>query len=147
MLCKGHLVFGSQESLQIFSFLKLIKNSLPQPWCQLLSMPSELVSPSASPQEEQLRWTLRKTFQENETMQTGHRIWNSQKSSKNYFSPILFSFCVCRVRVVGIRGWPLLGWWRKEWWKEGGGIKLPKSIQVQAPTERFGLNLTAWQPK
>lgn len=58
MLDKGHLGFGSQENLQIFYFLKLLKNSLPHP---LFSMLSELLSPSAFPQEEQLRWTLRKT--------------------------------------------------------------------------------------
>lgn len=141
-LSKGHLVFGSQENLQIFYFLKLIKNSLPHPQCQLFSMLSELLSPSASPQEQQLRWTLRKTFQENETTPTGHRIWSSQKSSMNYFSTILCSFCGCRVGVVGIRGWPLPDWWRKEWWKEEGDRKLPKSIQVQAPTQRFGLKFT-----
>lgn len=134
----------SRESPNISFFKKLIKNSLPHPWCRLFSMLSELLSASASPQEEQLRWTLRKTFQESETMQTGHRIWSSQKSSSNYFSTILSSFCVCRVGVVGVRGWLLLGWWRKEWWKEEGRIKLLKSIQVQAPTERF--NLTASRP-
>lgn len=100
-LARVLLFLGVKRASKYFIFLKLIKNSLPHPWCQLFSLLSELLSP-ASPLEEQLRWTLRKTFQENETMQTGHRIWSSQKSSMNYFSTI--HFCACRVGVVGIGG-------------------------------------------
>lgn len=122
---KGHLAFGSQENLQIFKFFKLIKNSLPHPWCQLFSMLSELLSPSASTQEKPM--DIEKNIPGKWNSTTGCRIWSSQRSSMNYFSTILCWFCVCRVGVVGIRGWPLLGWWRREWWKEGGGIKLPKS--------------------
>lgn len=144
MLCKGHLGFGSQESLQIFKILNQLK-----PLCH---------TPGASSFSCSLNYSVlllphRRSSWDGHWGKHSRKInlckldteFEAAKNLPRIISPQFFLALVCRVGVVGIRGWPLLGWWRKEWWKEGGGMKLPQSIQIQAPTERFGLNLTAWQ--
>lgn len=144
MLGKGHLVFGSQDNPQIFHFFKNQLKTL----CH---------TPGASSFPCSLHYSVL-LLPHRRSSWDGHWGKHSRKmklckqdtefeAAKNpplIISPqFFFSFCVCRVGVVGIRGWLLLAWWREEWWKEEGGIKLLKSIQVQAPTERF--NLKAWQ--